>query len=50
VYGKTLEGGSRDIYTKVKPINIKLAEEGRFAFLQNLERTNIACSYLPSWA
>jgi murein DD-endopeptidase / murein LD-carboxypeptidase len=34
VYGKTLEGGSRDIYTKVKPINIKLAEEGDLLFFK----------------
>lgn len=34
VYGKTLEGGSRDIYTKVKPVNIKLAEEGDLLFFK----------------
>lgn len=34
VYGKTLEGGSRDIYTKVKPINIKLAQEGDLLFFK----------------
>lgn len=34
VYGKTLEGGSRDIFTKVKPINIKLAEEGDLLFFK----------------
>jgi len=34
VYGKTLEGGSRDIFTMVKPINIKLAEEGDLLFFK----------------
>jgi lipoprotein Spr len=34
VYGKTLEGGSRDIFTKVKPINIKLVEEGDLLFFK----------------
>ncbi len=34
VYGKTLEGGSRDIFTKVKPINMKVAEECDFLFFK----------------
>lgn len=34
VYGKTLEGGSRDIFTKVKPIPVKLAEEGDLLFFK----------------
>ncbi len=34
VYGKTLEGGSRDIFTKVKPISIKLVEEGDLLFFK----------------
>ncbi len=34
VYGKTLDGGSRDIFTKVKPINIKLAQEGDLLFFK----------------
>lgn len=34
VYGKKLEGGSRDIYTKVKPVNIKLAQEGDLLFFK----------------
>lgn len=34
VFGKTLEGGSRDIWTTVKPINKKLIEEGDLLFFK----------------
>jgi lipoprotein Spr len=34
IYNITLEGGSRDIYTHVKPIKIKLAEEGDLLFFK----------------
>jgi lipoprotein Spr len=34
VYHKTLEGGSRDIFTKVKPVSVKLAEEGDLLFFK----------------
>lgn len=34
VYNKTLEGGSRDIFQKVKPTKIKLAEEGDLLFFK----------------
>lgn len=34
VFGKTLEGGSRDIWTTVKPIHKKLIEEGDLLFFK----------------